>query len=362
MINYLAIKTHYDHRPSLPRHLKYSRYPNQKEYDEYLSLFYEEGVGGEGFHECLNFNTGINDRTPIYLPPGYVPAKEKCSEDFIIFTFSYKTDQELPSHILGVHAGVRIKHRDGIPRDGTTKIKGIKEEFIYHAESPSNLTTLFSEPIPYDYTEGRYTPQYKFWGNGLRYIEKGHAKRIIEDALYRTKQKFLNQKDGSKKLILEREIEVLNSIGSLYLDIQNDEPVVSIPFSLPDKELGYLGEQYVYGMEQAKLISKGEDPALVEWVSQVFPFSVFDIKTIRKSDHGYVPYYLEVKSTTVLDYSNIHISSNQIEYFKNNPETSIFVFVKFDKQKKVLGYEEYTIKDLERKFSLKPTQFKLLEK
>ena len=55
MTKYIAIKIHYDHRTRLPQHLKYSLAATPEEYQEYLDL-YEDGVGGQGFYECLNFH------------------------------------------------------------------------------------------------------------------------------------------------------------------------------------------------------------------------------------------------------------------------------------------------------------------
>ena len=61
---FMAIKIHYDHRAVLPHYLKYSKLPSAVEYDEYLDLYNKEGIGGEGFHECLNYQipvAGNND-------------------------------------------------------------------------------------------------------------------------------------------------------------------------------------------------------------------------------------------------------------------------------------------------------------
>ena len=167
MFQFLAIKTHYDHRKTLPKYLKYSRVPSINEYNDYLELYRDEGVGGEGFHECLNFNIKEEENTKIYLPPGYIPNQEKCDDEYIIFTFTYKTDKELSSCIIGIHAGARITNREGISRNDIQTIEGV-ESLTYHAESQPNLTTLLSSPIEYSFKEGIYTPIFKSWGNGLR--------------------------------------------------------------------------------------------------------------------------------------------------------------------------------------------------
>jgi hypothetical protein len=75
MTKFMAIKIHYDHRQSLPTYLKYSKVPTEDEYNEYLEL-YDEGVGGQGFHECLNFAIPEEGDVKIYLPPTCLPAQK----------------------------------------------------------------------------------------------------------------------------------------------------------------------------------------------------------------------------------------------------------------------------------------------
>ncbi len=180
MPNFIAIKIHYDHRQSLQRHLKYSKLPTADEYNEYLEL-YNDGVGGQGFHECLNF--AISDGVvKMYLPPTCLPAQERLDDEFVIFSFTYKGDREMPARIVGVHAGAKILNRDGVSRTEIEAVDGIDEPFSYHAESPENLATLFTPPIDYDFKVGIHTPRYKNWGNGLRNIEEDHARNIILNA------------------------------------------------------------------------------------------------------------------------------------------------------------------------------------
>lgn len=365
MLRFLAIKTHYDHRASLPHHLKYSRVPTKDEYDEYLSLFYDEGVGGEGFHECLNFNIQEDQNTKIYLPPGYVPDKKKGGDEFIVFTFTYKTDQEISSHIIGVHAGTQIINRDGIKRKDIQSVKDV-ESFFYHAESPADLTTLFSSPIKYNFKDGVYTPKYQFWGNGLRYITDDNAKTIIDKALEEASN--LSPIDKIQSLAVDREIQVLETIRSKYFDTGGEKSKKIKPtkiggsISHPDKEVGYIGEKYVYEKELGYVSQEGLDASSVEWISQAIPSSVFDIKTVRKSSDGYKEHYLEVKSTKMDDYNNVYISSNQIDFFSENPDDSTFVFVKLDRNKNVASCEDYTLQRLKETFSLKAIKYKIIEK
>jgi hypothetical protein len=364
MTRFFAIKIHYDHRSSLPKHLKYSRAPTHDEYNDYLALYNDEDVGGEGFHECLNFNIKEEENTRIYLPPGYIPGPEKCDDEYIIFTFTYKTDKELSSHIIGIHAGVVITNREGIRRTEIQAIDGI-ESLSYHAESQPNLTTLLSSPIKYDFKEGKYTPIFKSWGNGLRYLTDDNAINIIDEAL--KKARNLSTKEKTLRFSVDREIQVLNSIRSRYFGEGKNNDVAKRKAtggsgSPPDKETGYLGEKYVYEKELEYVRGEGLDISVVEWISQAIPSSVFDIKTVRKFEDGYRAHYLEVKSTRMTDYNNVYISGNQIDFFLENPNDSTFVFVNLDKNKKAIKSEEYTLEMLKNKFALKPIKYRVVEK
>ncbi|MEG9639128.1 hypothetical protein [Enterobacter asburiae] len=147
MTKFVAIKIHYDHRKSLAPYLKYSKAPTPEEYMEYLDLFHEEGIGGAGFHECLNFSVRSNAPTKIYLPPTCIPSDKYLDEEIVFFSFTYKYDKEMPSSIIGVHAAARLvsNGKDSIARNDIEKIEGA-EQFHYHAEAPSEFTTLI--PLP----------------------------------------------------------------------------------------------------------------------------------------------------------------------------------------------------------------------
>ena len=150
MARFVAIKIHYDHRKDLAAHLKYTQIASREEYDKYLEL-YKQGVGGEGFHECLNFRIPEEDPVRFYLPPRYVPRpRAACpDEDYLIFSFTYKTDPELPSHVVGVHARARIVSSEGIRRSTPERIDEVTP-LVYHAESPSEDVSLFVPPLAYD--------------------------------------------------------------------------------------------------------------------------------------------------------------------------------------------------------------------
>lgn len=75
--------------------MKYSRASTKNEYDTFLQLYNDEGIGSEGFHECLNFSKADNNDVKIYLPPGYVPKEKVCNDNILLFSFTYKGDKEL---------------------------------------------------------------------------------------------------------------------------------------------------------------------------------------------------------------------------------------------------------------------------
>lgn len=362
----LASKIHYDHRKRLPLHLKYSKVLTQNEYDSFLQLYYDEGIGGEGFHECLNFNKSC-DNVKIYLPPGYIPNETVCKDELLLFSFTYKGDKELPARVIGVHANVRILNRkgSGIKRRNINLDKDIPD-LCYHAVSPSNMSTLFSSPLEYNFKEGKYTPIYAAWGNGLRYLDNSHAISILNNALEKAKENHLIEKSKSKIQFIEEEIEVISKILNELFGVKpkKDEysPKFNNNFGLPDKEIGHLGEEYIYNKELEYANENNIDLKNVEWLSQSVPTSVCDIKTIRKKGKKIEEYYLEVKSTKQKDFDNIYISSRQIEFFEDNPNNSFFVFIKFDEMKKPIETKFLSIDELKKEFNLNPIKYKISQK
>lgn len=359
MTNFIGIKIHYDHRPSLPIHLKYSKAPTAKEYNEYKILHRSEGIGGDGFHECLNFSISDHDKVKIYLPPGYTPSQGRISEDFVIFSFTYKSDREMPSHIIGVHAGVTILEKQKV-REDTSKIEGIDDQLSYHAEAPQNLTTIFSTPIIYDFYDGNYTPKYKKWGNGLRILDESHASNIINEALRTAKEEIIGA-NVSKREVLDRQINVLNEIKSLYFS--EDSGIIHETNSLrestlPDQELGYIGERLVYLREVEHAEKIGASASDVEWISQSVPQSPFDIKTVRKINGKIIDNFIEVKSSRAKDDSNIYVSSRQIEFFNNHEDQCSFSFVSFDRNDSH-KIRDISLSELLDEFDLSPIKFKL---
>lgn len=363
MTNFIAIKIHYDHRKSLPPHLKYSKVPTAKEYDEYLKLYREEDVGGNGFHECLNYFIPESGNVQMYLPPTCIPGQNRIDEEFVIFSFTYKTDREMPSCIVGVHAGAAVL---GSPkkRKEIAQMEGVDEPLIYHVEAPQNLVTLFTPPIAYDCRDGKYTPKYQTWGYGLRNIEAAHAKNIVAEALRSATKEIVGAK-VSKREVLERQIEVLNEIDSRYFSATSGktakQPKTNAPGSgsPPDRELGLLGERHVYEREVAHAEKIGALASDVEWISQSVPQSPFDIKSVRKIDGKFIDHYIEVKSSRAEDDSNIYLSSGQIEFFKKNEDCSSFAFVSFDKGGSLKNIRDLSLSSLLSEFDLLPIKFKL---
>lgn len=361
MPKFIAIKTHYDHRESLPSYLKYSKVPTEEEYNKYLEL-YDEGVGGQGFHECMNFAIPEHGDVKIYLPPTCLPAQNLVDEEFVIFSFTYKQDKELPSVVLGVHAGVTIDDLDGIIRTDY-QIEGSIEDLCYYASAASDLTTLFTSPLPYDFREGLFTPVYASWGYGRRYIEEEHAERIIRTA-YDLAVKKLETSKNVERQVVEREIIVLENIFSRYFSgvLKNEnEPVVSPPTSSGvDKEIGYRGELEVYKSEIDYVRSLGLNDNAVEWLSQGVPNSVYDIKSVREKGGEIVDHYIEVKSSKMGLGENVYISSRQVEFFENNPDCTSLAFVNFSGEEASISYK--TFATVLRQFELTPVKYKLRPK
>lgn len=371
MPKFMAIKVHYDHRKSLPSYLKYSVLPTREEYEEYLDLFNKSGIGGEGFHECLNFRIREGEDVEIYLPPTSLPSASKTDEEFVIFSFTYREDLEMPDHVIGVHACVQFEDLDGVERDDEDRLKGI-HWFMYHATAPEEYVTLFSPPLEYERNAGIYTPKFTRWGYGLRYIGEAHALNIIRDAMTAASVR-MEAASTTERLAIERELTVLQTIAGRYFPKflqggaeeggeENEGAVhaVGVAPPPPDRELGLAGERLVYERELDYVKKLGLEPARVEWISQAVPTSPYDIKTVRPYEEGYRDHFLEVKSSRMGTGSNVYISANQVEYFEQHPTSSTFVFVNFDLQNKVKKpIVELTLEQLLQNYELIPLKFKL---
>lgn len=364
MTAFLAIKVHYDHRPSLAPHLKYSTLPTPDQYNEYLSLFHDDKIGGNGFHECLNFAIQEGEPVRFYLPPTCLPAKDKMNDEFVIFSFTYKGDRDLPAHIVGVHAGAQLLSTDprGLRRDERYRIGGI-EPLQYHGEAPADLVTLLNPPLKYEFRQGIYTPSFATWGFGLRYIEREHAAKIICTSIELARS-AAQTANVSEQTVLERQIEVLSRIDKRYsLSRSGVKTTTSTRLTpnvggLPDREIGFFGEKVIYDREVAYVQTLGRSPSEVEWVSQAVPTSPYDIKTIRPSPSGIREHFIEVKSSRSDDDTNVYISSSQVAFFEVNSDRSTFALVRFNSASEPT-IRELSLGELRSEFDLIPIKFKL---
>jgi len=365
MPTFAAIKIHYDHRASLPSYLKYSVVPSRQQYDDYLKLFREDGVGGNGFHECLNFAVSQSDTLRFYLPPTCVPAAKREDDEFVFFSFTYKGDRELSAHIVGIHAGASLVNRDGQARGEPFVVGGV-EPLVFHAEAPSELVTLVTPALPYEVSDGYYTPAYPSWGYGLRYIDEGHAANIVRDAI-RQASAALGAVGESEKVVIERELDVLRRIDARYgLGAESGRPNhhggASGGGGMPDAEIGYRGERFIYERELTYVTSIGREAKEVEWTSQAVPTSPFDIRTLRRTTDGTVlEHFLEVKSSAMGEGENVYVSSGQVEFFRQKGECATLCLVNFG-DGEMPSVRELTLGELLTGFDLLPVKYKLVRR
>jgi hypothetical protein len=364
MPTFVAVKIHYDHRGSLPSYLKYSVVPSRQQYDDYLKLFRQEGIGGNGFHECLNFAVSQSDTLRFYLPPTCIPAEKREDDEFVFFSFTYKGDQELPAHIVGIHAGVNLVNREGQARGEPFVIDDV-EPLLFHAEAPSDLVTLITPTLPYEVGDGVYTPAYSSWGYGLRYIGEEHAANILRDAI-RKASAALGSVGESERIVIARELDVLRRIDDRYgLGADDSRPKQrgsaggSSFGGMPDIEIGYRGERFVYERELAYVKSIGREAKEVEWTSQVAPTSPFDIRTLRRTPDGAVlEHFLEVKSSAMSEGDNVYVSSGQVEFFQQKRGRATLCLVNFGEGREP-SLRELTLDELHAEFHLLPVKYKL---
>ena len=364
MTVFVAIKIHYDARTSLGPDLKYSCLPTKEEYEEMHRLYVDEQIGGNGFHECVNFAVARSDTVQFYLPPTSLPGQNYEGEEFVFFSFTYKGSKDMSARLVGVHAGARLVAREGLARGPEFDIDGI-EQLFYQAEAPSDLVTLITPPLPYDKSDGRYTPVLKQWGFGRRYIEEQHAANIVRDAIAQATAAL----DGAsivQQQLLERQLAVLQSIDARY---GLGAEVANVPTtgraaaggSLPDRDLGYRGERYVYEQELACMKEIGQLPEEVKWASQVAPASPFDIRTMRETPLGVREHFLEVKSSALADGENVYLSSHQIKFLEDHRDCASVVLVQFEGGEAV-SKRELTIDELRAEFNFNPIKYKLVRR
>jgi hypothetical protein len=359
MTVFAAIKLHYDARPSLAADLKYSRLPTGDEYHALHQQYLEKQIGGNGFHECINFAVGRADTVQLYLPPTSIPAEKYENDEFVFFSFTYKGSQDMSARIVGVHAGARLIERRGLARGAGFDIVGV-EPLVYHAEAPADLVTLITPPLPYDNQDGLYTPVLAKWGFGRRYIERKHAANIVRAAITQAKA-ALEGASIARQPLLQRQLAVLRRIDARYaLGAESSATAApaGIQAGLPDRDLGYRGERWVYERELAHMVQIGEHPSEVQWTSQLAPASPFDIRTLRRTPDGVREHFLEVKSSASMSDDNVYVSARQIAFFEQHRDRATFALVRFDADG-VPSMRELTIGQLHAEFELEPIKYKL---
>ena len=362
MTKFVAIKVHYDHRKQLPTHLKYSVPPTAEEYKTYLDLF-ANGVGGDGFHECMNFTIPDHGYVPFYLPPTCIPKESAFDEEYVFFTFTYKGDHELPASIVGVHANASLLGSEGLNRTDVT-LDFLEVNLLYHAIAKSDFVTLFTVPVTYDYKIGTHSPTYKSWGYGLRYLEEQHARKIIVDA-YDAARKMLGQQGDTEALVTARELGVLSAIHGRYfgsaLELPREtpgNPLTNPPE--PDPEVGKLGEHVIYERELAYASEHGIPSHNIEWISQAAPTSVYDIRSARIQNGEVVPHYIEVKSSRMALGENIVISKRQIDFLSSHAHSASVVLVSFHLDELEPQVVDYAANDFVERFEFTPLKYRVV--
>jgi hypothetical protein len=366
MAKFIAVKIHYDGRPPMEAYLKFARPPTLAEHQEYRERF-KEGVGGNGFHESMNFSFQDDSPVKVYLPPGYIPAEESPGEEeFVFLSFTYAEDPVKPAHVVGIHGGAHIVGYHGPGQLRRVERIQDAEPLYYHADSDPALTTLFAAPLPYDRAAGRYTPNFQKWGNGLRYIEPHHVRSILEDA-NRLAIDRLSEANEVELEFIARQLDVLFNINAQYrLGADLKKPMHNLTSQvggwkvpgLPDSELGKLGEKMVYEQERAYVSDLGLDPSSVIWFSNSDPTAPYDIVTMRVTNGIAHQHFLEVKTSTSEE-ANAYISSYQIKVLQDASKSSRLVLVKIDNHRRLLSREDLSWEQLDARFKFVPIKYKL---
>jgi hypothetical protein len=126
----------------------------------------------------------------------------------------------------------------------------------------------------------------KLWGNGLLHIRGTCGQYHKCGTRWRKWLHPLSQ--GAEVIVIDREISVLEAIKVRYFSssankkskAKQSSNAFGSKNSIPDKELGYLGEKFIYESELEYALKHGLPASEVEWVSQSVPKSPYDIKTV----------------------------------------------------------------------------------
>lgn len=268
----------------------------------------------------------------------------------------------MAGRVVGIHAGARLIDRTGRVRGAGYEIPGV-EPLIYHAEAPGDLVTLINPPLPYDIRDGLFTPVLTKWGYGRRYIQSSHAANIVRAATAQAVE-ALASASLSQQPILTRQVDVLRRISDRYGLGVEDETFTTTTHDilpagrLPDVEIGYRGERFVYERELAYVASLGYKPSEAQWISQLAPTPPFDIRTLRQTPQGVREHFLEVKSSAVSEGDNVYISSQQIAFFEQHQSCATFALVHFGTDQ-TPSLRELSLSQLRSEFELQPVKYKL---
>jgi hypothetical protein len=193
-----------------------------------------------------------------------------------------------------------------------------------------------------------------------------YGQNILQDALEGAVL-ALQDAEGPRRLVIERQIRVLRNIAAHYdLVLEQFPNAPANPVEnrgndvpIPDQEIGFLGEQAIFNRELESVRRLGLEPAAVEWVSQAVPQAPYDIKTIRRHGVEDQDHYLEVKSSGAEDGPNIYISSGQLDFLAAHKLSSSVVIVRFNAQGEVTNIQDLSFAELCKQFELIPIKYKL---
>lgn len=335
-MNIIAVKIHEDTRSYLPPFMKYTQEPqNLEEYEMFLKKG-EKGKGGLGFHECMNFKVYSDGLVRFYLPPGYVPAKEKRKDLFTIVWVSY-----CPYKILGIQFDAQIYDSEHVRKDSVFSY--YSTPLSYHGIVEETKSVLFS--VPMELRIGRHIPVLKAWGNGLRYLKTKHLKNILHDEI-----RILEKQSRS-----EYEKKEFQRLKKMLLVRQNS----SLKSCKPDRDLGEWGENIVY-QDQIKKVNMLDLPATkVVHTSQTYPQCEYDIESVyRSKDNSLEPLYIEVKTTQTMKRPSILISKRQIDFAREHCKNHTFAFVDADLNK--IRY--LSLDEVENEFIFNVEKYRLVKK
>ena len=339
----IAVKIHEDARDFLPSYMKYSQQPSsEKEYEEFLNKG-EEGKGGLGFHECMNFKVCQDNSVKFYLPPGYTPSSKVRNEDFVIVWISY-----IPHKILGIQYKAKIigSEKESFIRDDSSfRYRGTP--LTYHGMTCSDYSILFNSPM--ELKDSRHIPQFISWGSGLRYLKERHLKNIVSDRIKLLK-KIRNHYEDNELVKLQQMAD--------FLDIDHsDKNGSKLSVHIPDKELGDFGEELVYKDQVKKALQLGVPQKEIVRISLIDPQCVYDIESVRPTINGYEKLYIEVKTTHDMENPSIYISDRQVNFARKHKVNHLFAFV--DASKKSIRYVNIDEIDNNSEFSLSIEKYRL---